>query len=98
MPLIEKPIVKAADSIFTYAMAWFIGGISFIYLMVLSAKSYTWVFASEDAADWLASSILWFVPQPVGSPLYILLGHAINVLPIDLVSICMNSSRARAPG
>lgn len=55
------------------------------YYYALCAKEYTWVFLSSDSGDWLASSIWWIVPQPMGSPLYLLLGHALNALPGDLV-------------
>lgn len=62
-----------------------IGAVSFAYYVALSAKSYTWVFVSEDAADWLAASNWWMVPQPLGSPVYITLGHFLNLFPGDLV-------------
>ena len=58
---------------------------AFSYFALLSSKTYTWVFVSEDAADWLACSTMWMVPQPLGSPLYILLGQFLNILPGDLV-------------
>jgi len=59
--------------------------ISFAYYYLLCAKSYTWMFASFDSGDWLASSQIWMTPQPYGSPLYVLLGHLINILPVDLI-------------
>ena len=59
--------------------------LSTIYYGVLSAKTYTWVFISSDSGDWLAASNMWLVPQPYGSPLYILLGQFLNLFPGDLV-------------
>jgi len=59
--------------------------VSFIYYSILSAKQYTWLFASGDSGDWLASSNWWIVPQPYGSPLYISLGHFLNLFGGDLV-------------
>ena len=59
--------------------------LSFIYYSLLSAKEYTWLFASGDSGDWLAASNWWIVPQPYGSPLYITLGHFLNLFPGDLV-------------
>ena len=55
------------------------------YYSILSARSYTWVFASSDSGDWLATSNMWFVPQPYGSPLYILLMRLLGTLPGDTV-------------
>ncbi len=66
-------------------IALLIGAAAFAYYVVLSAKTYTWVFMSSDSGDWLAASNWWFVPQPYGSPLYILLGHFLNLFPGDLV-------------
>lgn len=54
------------------------------YYVALSAKQYTWLFISSDSGDWLAASTWWMVPQPYGSPLYILLGRALSQLPFDL--------------
>lgn len=51
---------------------------SFGYYYLLCAKNYSWMFASFDSGDWLASSQIWMTPQPYGSPLYILLGHGVN--------------------
>jgi len=62
-----------------------IGLIALVYFALLSAKQWTWTFVSGDSGDWLAASTWWFVPQPYGSPLYILLGHALNSLPGNLV-------------
>jgi hypothetical protein len=62
----------------------FILVVSLTFFAILCAKEWTWLFASSDSGDWLASSQTWMVPQPVGSPLYILLGHVLNVLPGDL--------------
>jgi len=58
--------------------------ISFAYYCILSAKQFTWLFASGDSGDWLAASNLWIVPQPYGSPLYITLGHLVDLLPGSL--------------
>lgn len=58
--------------------AVFIGALSFLYYIFLSAKTYTWLYSSGDSGDWLAASNMWIVPQPFGSPLYILLGHLVN--------------------
>jgi len=66
-------------------IAFWIFLLSAIYYGVLSAKTYTWVFISSDSGDWLAASNMWFVPQPYGSPLYILLGQLLNLFPGDLV-------------
>jgi len=66
-------------------MPLIIGVVAFAYYAILSAKTYTWVFISSDSGDWLAASNWWFVPQPYGSPLYILLGHLLNAFPGDLV-------------
>jgi hypothetical protein len=59
--------------------------ISEIYYIVLSAKSFTWVFGSGDSGSWLASSLSWITPQPFGNPLYVLLGHFTALFPGDLV-------------
>lgn len=58
---------------------------SFAYFSLLSAKEWTWVFVSGDSGDWLAASTAWFVPQPMGSPLFVLLGHFLNLFPGSLV-------------
>ena len=58
---------------------------SFVYYSLLSAKQYTMLFASGDSGDWLAASNWWIVPQPYGSPLYITLGHFLDLFPGDLV-------------
>lgn len=62
-----------------------IGVVALIYYSLLCAKEWSWMFVSGDSGDWLAASSIWLVPQPYGSPLYILLGHFINLLPVDLV-------------
>lgn len=64
---------------------YIIGLLAFIYYAVLSSRSFTWLFVSGDSGDWLGASIDWFVPQPLGSPLFILLGHFLNLFPGDLV-------------
>jgi hypothetical protein len=58
--------------------------VAFGYFGLLSAREYTWLFVSQDSGDWLAASTIWFVPQPLGSPLYILLGHFLNLFPGSL--------------
>ncbi len=58
-----------------------IGLFAFIYYLTLSAKTYTWVFASSDSGDWLATANWWMVPQPYGSPLYIILNRLVGLLP-----------------
>lgn len=60
-------------------------GLSLIYYVTLSAKTWTWTFVSQDSGDWLASAQMWFTPQPYGSPLYIFLAKAVNIIPGDLV-------------
>ena len=39
-----------------------------------------------DSGDWLSSVLLTMTPHPYGSPLYILLGKALNVLPFNIVN------------
>lgn len=58
---------------------------SYSYYIALSAKTWTWTFVSFDSGDWLAASTMWFVPQPYGSPLYILLGQFLNLFPGDMI-------------
>lgn len=58
---------------------------SFCYYSLMSAKEFTWLFASGDSGDWLAASNWWIVPQPYGSPLYISLGHFLDLFGGDLV-------------
>jgi hypothetical protein len=50
------------------------------YYFVLSCKNYTWIFMSGDSADWLAQARLWFLPQPYGAPIFIMLAKAINLI------------------
>lgn len=59
---------------------------SFAYYYLLSAKEWTWIFVSSDSGSWLASAYTWMVPQPIGSPLYIVLGHLVGLLPGSLAS------------
>jgi len=58
---------------------------TFILFIIISSKHYTWIFVSADSGDWLAASNWWFVPQPLGSPLYVSLGHFLNIFPGSLV-------------
>ena len=57
---------------------------SLTFLTILCAKEWTWIFTSSDSGDWLASAVTWMAPQPFGSPLYILLGRFVNLLPGNL--------------
>ena len=58
--------------------------LSLVFYTILSAKEWTWLFVSSDSGDWLAASQMWMVPQPMGSPLYILFGQGLNILPGEL--------------
>jgi len=62
-------------------LPYLIGLVALVYYVILSAKDYTWVFLSGDSGDWLACANWWMVPQPYGSPLYIILGRLIGLLP-----------------
>ena len=42
------------------------------------------MFVSGDSGGWLASVSAWMVPQPLGSPLYVALGHLVNLFTDDL--------------
>lgn len=55
------------------------------YYVLLSSKIFTWIFISADSADWLSVSNWWMVPQPLGSPLFLLLGQFLNMFPGDQV-------------
>lgn len=72
--------------------------IAFAYYVALASKSFSWLFVSQDSGDWLAASTAWFVPQPVGSPLYILMGHFLNLfggsLPLKMTIVlnCLPSA------
>lgn len=55
--------------------------IPLIFYLFLCTTEYTWIFVSGDSGDWLASATWWMVPQPLGSPLYILLGKIISLIP-----------------
>lgn len=54
------------------------------YYFILSCKEYTWVFMSGDSGDWLAQARIWFLPQPYGAPVYIMLAKAVNLIGGDL--------------
>ncbi len=58
-----------------------LGALALAYYILLSAKTYTWVFLSGDSGDWLATANWWMVPQPYGSPLYIILCRLVGLLP-----------------
>ncbi len=58
-------------------VGWGLGALA--YYCLLACFRYTWVFASGDSGDWLASARLWFAPQPYGSPLYILLAKLVGL-------------------
>jgi hypothetical protein len=63
-------------------IAWVL--VALLYYVSLACFRYTWVFEGGDAGDWLAASKLWIVPHPYGSPLYISLGHFINLFTNNL--------------
>ena len=65
-------------------LPWIILTLSFIFFSILATRTYSWIFI-PDSGDWLASSTMWMVPQPMGYPLYILLGHFLNAFSGDLV-------------
>jgi len=67
-------------------MPWLLGVCAFIYLGLLAVKSYSGVFTSTDSADFLMASTVWAIPQTYGYPLYILLGHFLNLFPGDLAA------------
>lgn len=69
-----------------YLIALLLGLTAFVYYWSLSADQWTWVFVSFDSGDWLAASHIWMVPQPYGSPLYLLLGHFLDMFSGDMVS------------
>lgn len=60
--------------------ALLVGLVAFVYYVLLSARTWTWVFVSSDSGDWLMCSNWFVVPQPYGSPLYISLMRLIGVL------------------
>lgn len=53
--------------------------LSAVYLSILSVHSFSWTFISSDSGGFLASIVTWMNPQPYGAPLYILLGHFLNL-------------------
>ena len=61
---------------------WWVLGVSFAFFAILATKTFSWWFI-PDSGDWLTAAHQWLVPQPVGYPLYILLGHFLNMLPGD---------------
>ena len=68
---------------------WFpflIGIIAFIYFASMAVKTYAWPFVSSDSADFLAASTIWMVPQTYGYPLYLLLGHFLNIFSGELAA------------
>ena len=65
-------------------LPWLILLASFTFFAILATKTFSWWFV-PDSGDWLTAAHQWLVPQPVGYPLYILLGHFLNALPGDLV-------------
>lgn len=56
-----------------------IGVVAFIYLAMLCVKQYSWVFVSSDSGDFLMGSTVWANVQTYGYPLYMLLGHLLNL-------------------
>ena len=63
---------------------WWVLGVSFAFFAILATKTFSWWFI-PDSGDWLTAAHQWLVPQPIGYPLYVLLGHFLNALPGDLV-------------
>ncbi len=61
-----------------------LGLIALVYYLVLCAKTATWVFTGTDNGDWMAAAVTWMVPQPYGSPLYIVLCRVLYYIPGDL--------------
>ena len=61
--------------------AFGIGLASFLLMALFAATEFTWVFRSGDASDFLAASTWWYVGHVEGFPTYMLLGHALNLLP-----------------
>ena len=44
--------------------------VAYLYYLLLSAKTWTWVLAGGNSGDWLQFLHWWAVPQPLGSPLF----------------------------
>jgi hypothetical protein len=65
-------------------LPYIIGLVAFIYLVILAVKEYAFVFISTDSGDFLAASTVWMVAQTYGYPTYILLGHFLNWVPIQV--------------
>lgn len=65
-------------------LPWFVLITSFLFYLVLCSKQWTWLFVSGDSGDWLAASVAWMNAQTYGSPLYILLGRGISLMPGSL--------------
>jgi hypothetical protein len=70
------------------------GVIAFAYYTLLCSKQWTWVFMSGDSGDWLTASSQWLVPQPYGSPLYLLLLRLFDSSPAVLTILlsCLPSA------
>lgn len=91
-------VLQREEIIVKYKLPVIVFILSFAYFCILAAKQYTWLFVSQDSGDWLAASTMWFVPQPVGSPLYILCGHFLNLfggsLPLKMTIVlnCLPSA------
>jgi len=68
-----------------YPIALGVYYVALVYYYFLAAKEWTWLFVSSDSGSWIAAASTWMVPQPLGSPLYISLGHLMNWLPGDLI-------------
>ena len=66
-------------------MAGLVFVVSLAYYWVLAAKNWTWAFVSMDSGDWLSAVLYDMTPHPYGSPIYILLGKLLNILPFDIV-------------
>lgn len=68
----------------TKYIPWLLFLFAAAYYCSLSVRSYTWLYVSQDSGDWLMASTIWTVPQPLGSPLYIFLGHLLHAMHLNL--------------
>lgn len=75
-----------------------LSGVAFLLFYFAAARDYTWVFQSSDQGGWLAVSKMWLVPQPMGDPLYVMLGKILDatggITPFKLVLVgsCLPSA------
>ena len=76
---------------------WLFLAAVFAFYALHATRAFSWIFI-PDSGDWLTAAHQWVVAQPVGYPLYTLLGHLINLLPgsleINLVILlsCLTST------